>query len=352
MGGRNLIVAFYLPAFYVFEENNIFWGEGFTEWDNVKRGSPFYDGHIQPNIPVNTGEFDNPQFLIDQMNLAKANSISAFCIYSYWFSGKRVMTRAFDYLSSMDETPIDFCIAWANENWTRRWDGLEDEILIQQNHDTVNDADFIDDHFPILNHPNYLRINGKIVLLIYRPNLMKDPKRTIDNMRKRARQLGLGELNILMVQIFNERDPRLFGFDAAVQFPPNLKKHLHYTLGAYDDFAGVIYDYSEVMNLCIESEADFVEYQGVMPGWDNTPRRRRNAHIYHGETEEKFRSWMISAWEKMLQNIPEEDDKVLFINAWNEWGEGAHLERGVFDKFDALEVVKRVFDEKFKKFDL
>lgn len=336
MGGRNLIVAFYLPAFYPFEENNIFWGEGFTEWDNVKRGSPFYDGHIQPNIPVNTGEFDNPQFLIDQMNLAKANSISAFCIYSYWFSGKRVMTRAFDYLSSMDETPIDFCIAWANENWTRRWDGLEDEILIQQNHDTVNDANFIDDHFPILNHPNYLRINGKIVLLIYRPNLMKDPKQTIDNMRERARQLGLGELNMVMVQFFNERDPRLFGFDAAVQFPPNLKKHLHYSLGAYDDFTGVIYDYSEVMNLCITSEADFVEYQGVMPGWDNTPRKRRNAHIYHGETEEKFRSWMISAWEKMLQNIPEEDDKVLFINAWNEWGEGAHLERGVFDKFDAL----------------
>jgi hypothetical protein len=178
---------------------------------------------------------------------------------------------------------------------------------------------------------------------------MKDPKQTIENMRERARQLGLGELNILMVQFFEELDPRPFGFDAAVQFPPNLRKNFEYPLGAYDGFSGIIYDYSEVMNLCLASEANFVEYQGVMPGWDNTPRKGGNAHIYYGESAEKFFTWMNNAWEKMIRNIPDEDDKVLFINAWNEWGEGAHLERGHHDRFDALELVRKVFEEKFSK---
>lgn len=343
--GRNLVVAFYLPAFYPFKENDDFWGVGFTEWDNVERARPVYSGHLQPNIPISRTLFDSPSVLLDQMTLAKANSIAAFCIYSYWFSGRRVMTRAFEYLEAMSDLPINFCIAWANENWTRRWDGLESEILIKQTHDCILDMNFIDDHFQLLSHPNYLKINGKPALLIYRPHLMPHPKQTIENMRNRARELGLGELTMLMVQFFNDRDPRGLGFDGAVQFPPNIKKNLYYSQGFNDDFAGVIYDYSEVMEFCIKSESDFVEYQGVMPDWDNTPRKLNNASIYHGATAEKFSSWMQRAWEKMIRQIPETDDRVLFINSWNEWGEGAHLEPGIYDKFNALTIVKNVFEE-------
>jgi len=271
------IVAFYLPAFYPFKENNEFWGEGFTEWDFVKRAQPNFQGHAQPNIPIDGyTEFDSPEFLIKQMNLAKTYSITAFCIYSYWFGGNRVMTRAFDYLAAIEETPIDFCIAWANENWNRRWDGREQELLIEKKHDQINDANFIDDHYAILNHPNYLRIDGKLALLIYRPHLMDAPKTTIRNLRNRARELGLGELKLLMVQWFEESDPRPFDFDGSVQFPPTVHKRKHYPLGLHPDFNGTVFDYDDVIDLYLGSKSDFVEYKGVMPDWDNTPRRLRN----------------------------------------------------------------------------
>jgi lipopolysaccharide biosynthesis protein len=339
-------VAFYLPAYYPFPENDEFWGPGFTEWDNVKRAVPNYEGHIQPNIPAHGyKEFDNPGFFLNQMKLAQENSISAFCIYSYWFSGKRVMTRIFDYLAEIEETPIDFCIAWANENWTRRWDGGESDILIEQDHNPAFDANFIDDHLKALRHPNYLRLNGKLVLLIYRPSLMKEPRLTIENMRVRARELGLGELHLLMVQFFQERDPRPFGLDGAVQFPPNLPKIRILRNGHHSEFTGIIFDYDAVVELCLSSKSEFLEYQGVMPGWDNTPRKLRNASICYGVTGNKFTSWIRLAWQKMEINIPEVDDKVLFINAWNEWGEGAHLEPGKGDQFDALQIVKTVLEE-------
>jgi lipopolysaccharide biosynthesis protein len=345
--GRNFIVAFYLPSFYPFKENDEFWGNGFTEWEYVKRATPNFEGHLQPNIPVKGGELNHRMFLMDQMELAKANSISAFCIYSYWFNGRKVMTRAFEYVSLSDETPINFCIAWANGSWTRSWDGVENDVLIRQEHFTDSDANFIDDHFSVLSHPNYLKINGKLALLIYRPHLMQDPKQTVENIRERARELGLGELTLLMVQFFGERDPRLFGFDGAVQFPPNLYKDVSLNFDCNSDFSGCIYSYDEVAEKCVASEPDFVEYQGVMPGWDNTPRKGNRSHIYHGATAEKFRSWMSKAFEKMISKIAQDDDRVLFINAWNEWGEGAHLEPGLKDEYDSLLAVKTVF-EKFR----
>jgi len=348
--GISKTVAFYLPGYYPFRENDDFWGTGFTEWDNVKRAIPNFEGHVQPNLPLHGfREFNSPEFLINQMELAQENSISAFCIYSYWFSGRRVMTRIFDYLDDMKETPIDFCIAWANENWTRRWDGRDEELLIRQEHDTVSDADFINDHLDLLMHPNYLRINDKRALLIYRPSLMSDPRSTIENIRARARELGLGELHLLMVQFFHERDPRPFGLDGAVQFPPNLHKRRVFPNGHHPDFTGTIWDYDDVVELCISSTSEFLEYQGVMPAWDNTPRKLRNAHIYYGATGDKFASWIQAAWQKMNLNIAQDDDKVLFINAWNEWGEGAHLEPGQSDQFDALQIVKNVFEERIGK---
>ena len=331
------------------KENNQFWGEGFTEWDNVKRALPNFNGHLQPNLPIKgISEFDSPEFLVSQMKLASSHSISAFCIYSYWFSGRKVMTRAFDFISITRELPIDFCVAWANENWTRRWDGAESEVLIQQKHDADTDSNFIDDHFSLFSHPNYLRINGKPALLIYRPNLMADPKQTVENMRVRARKLGLGELSILMVQFFEERDPRAFGFDGAVQFPPNFPNRAEISMETHDNFTGKILDYDSVMNFCLTSQSDFTEYQGVMPDWDNTPRKRERATTFIGATQEKFSKWMEMAWEKMKNSIPEEDDKVIFINAWNEWGEGAHLEPGQNDKYDALFEVKRVFESRIQ----
>lgn len=338
-------IAFYLPQFYEFKENSTFWGEGFTDWTNVKRAKPQFVGHKQPVLP-NSGfyDFSEKDVLIEQMRLASSYSISAFCFYSYWFSGRRVMTKVFDHLLDSSETPIDFCICWANESWTRRWDGSENQVLIEQKHDAARDANFIDDHLEIFEHPNYFKVNGKPLLLIYRTDILIDQSQTVENFRIRARALGLGEMHIAMVQTFGNFDPQPGGFDSAVQFPPhNIPAVGVSGVQFHKGFEGKIFDYESIILNSLVGKQAFRNFPGVIPGWDNTPRRMQSSHVYAGVTKENFTWWLRRQWQNAIEFGFPNEDVLLFINAWNEWAEGAQLEPSADDDFDKLSVVSAAF---------
>jgi len=154
-------VAFYLPQFYAFEQNDAWWGDGFTEWRNVSRGTPRYQGHYQPRIPRDLGFYNltNAETIKAQSALARAAGINAFCFYYYWFNGQRLMDKPLDLFA---DTEIDqeFCIMWANENWTRRWDGRENDVLIAQDYDVDDEDDFLKDTAKYMAHPRYMERNG------------------------------------------------------------------------------------------------------------------------------------------------------------------------------------------------
>ena len=337
-------IAFYLPQFHEIPENNEFWGEGFTEWTNVRRAVPQFDGHKLPIEPLH-GYYDltDPEVHKYQSDLALRNGIDAFCFYTYWFSGRSIMRNVIDLAVENHVEGFSFCLCWANETWSRRWDGQEHEVLIQQTHDSEKDADYIDDHIELLRHKDYIRVEDKPLLIIYRSDILDRPSMTVLNLRKRARELGLGELFLVMAQTFRMTDPRDAGFDAAVEFPPhNLFAVNDLKTVRHSDFKGKIYDYrSAVASACLTKGAPYLVFPTVMPGWDNTPRRLNMSNIYTNNSLESFRFWIREKIVTMQDSDLSPDKRLLFINAWNEWAEGSQIEPDVNTyKFSRLEAIR------------
>jgi len=340
-------VAFYLPQFHRFPENDQWWGNGFTEWHNVARGAPRYQGHYQPRIPADLGYYDlnDRTVLENQAKLAKDSGISAFCFYYYWFNGKRLMEKPIDLFADGD-MPIDFCLMWANENWTRTWDGLDNEVLIQQDYRKEDEAAFIQDTARYMANSKYLTIDGRPLFIIYRASLLPDAYDTLKRWRGLwTEQLGV-EPWLLMAQSFDETDPRPYGLDGAVEFPPhkigkglgNLRKQVK----LFDqDFTGLIRDYNSVVDHSLGLPVpEYLEIKTVSPSWDNDARRQSRATSFYGATPVAFQRWMEGAVKHAIQN-PFNNQPLVFINAWNEWAEGAYLEPDVHYGHAMLNVVKR-----------
>lgn len=325
-------IAFYLPQFHPFAENDAWWGRGFTEWTNVSKAVPQFAGHRQPHLPGELGFYDLR--LIDvlkrQAELAKLYGLHGFCFHHYWFSGHRLMERPVDQLLEHPEIDLPFCICWANENWTRRWDGHENDVLIGQNYTADNDLAFIRDAMPYLSDARYIRIDGRPLLIIYRPSLLPDARSSLETWRAYAREHGLGELFIAMVQ-FDVDDPRTYGFDAALEFPPhkvarNLPSINHTLDIANPRYEGYVVDYREMAKRSREWPAeDYPLFKGVTPRWDNEARKPGRGYTFAHSSPDEYQRWLESAGEFALAH-PVRGESVVFINAWNEWAEGAHLE--------------------------
>lgn len=344
---RAKTIAFYLPQFHAFEENDKWWGKGFTEWRNVARGTPRYKGHYQPRIPRDLGFYDlnNIDTIQSQCDLAKHNGIDAFCFYYYWFNGKRLMEKPLDLLANSD-IDQDFCIMWANENWTRTWDGLENDVLIKQDYLDQDEDAFIADTASYMADSRYVRMNGQPLFILYRPGLLPDAKATIERWRQKwTAQLGETPL-VMMVQGFGEEDPTVFGLDGAVEFPPHKVcaglKNINDRCQILDtNFKGLVRDYADVVDKSLNEIApDFPLIKTVSPHWDNDARREGRGMTMHGSTPALYEKWLNGAIDFAVEH-PVNEESVVFVNAWNEWAEGAYLEPDVHYGHAYLNATRR-----------
>ena len=324
------LVAFYLPQFHPIPENDAWWGEGFTEWHNVTRALPQFEGHAQPRLPGELGFYDlrQPDVMRRQMHLAREYGIGAFCGYFYWFAGKTLLETPLQQWLADPTQDLPLCLCWANENWSRRWDGRANDILIGQRHSPADDLAFIEHVSRYLVDPRYLRVDGKPLLLVYRPGLLPDPKTTAQRWRGWCLEHGIGEIHLAYVQSFDRVDPRTIGFDAAVEFPPNntaLKPITAHQRLLNPDFRGDVYDWRELAHAAMaQPDPPYLLYPGVTPGWDNEPRRSGAGRVFTYDSPRGYRDWLRHAIATAKRRMPAHP--LVFINAWNEWAEGAVLE--------------------------
>jgi lipopolysaccharide biosynthesis protein len=324
------VVAFYLPQFHPIPENNVWWGEGFTEWHNVTRALPQFEGHAQPRLPGTLGFYDlrQPDAMRRQMALAREYGIGAFCSYFYWFAGKTLLEQPLQQWLDDSTLDLPLCLCWANENWSRRWDGRADDILIGQQHSAADDLAFIAYVARYLADPRYLRVEGKPLLLVYRAGLLPDAKATATRWREWCRSNGIGEIQLAYVQSFDRVDPRTIGFDAAIEFPPNNTTLAPITARQRllnPDYHGDVHDWRELAQQSIaQADPPYPRYPGVNPGWDNEPRRHGRGRVFAHASPRGYRDWLRHAIATAQRRFPAQP--LVFVNAWNEWAEGAVLE--------------------------
>ncbi len=326
------LIAYYLPQFHTIPENDLWWGKGFTEWTNVTKAQPLFEGHYQPHLPADLGFYDLrlPEVREAQAQLAKKYGIYGFCYYYYWFAGKRLLHLPIDEVISSKKPDFPFCICWANENWTRRWDGADHEVLMAQEHSLENNQAFAESIIHILLDDRYIRINGAPLLIIYRSDILPNPLRTTEEWRKVFRQRGVGEvhLSLAITNFSGFVNPVSLGFDSGVQFPPHAMpvKEVPPPPTAVPDFCGQFYDYKcTAINTVTKHLPDFKVFPGVMTSWDNTARKKKGAYAFVNSHPDAYEIWLRGAIEKVKQRYSG-DERLVFINAWNEWAEGAHLE--------------------------
>jgi lipopolysaccharide biosynthesis protein len=325
-------LCFYLPQFHPIPENSEWWGEGFTEWTNVRPAVAQFEGHYQPHVPIELGYYDlrDTEAQRAQIELAKLYGIGGFCFYYYWFGGTRLLETPLQNYLRDKSLDLPFCLCWANENWSRRWDGLDSEILIAQNYSAQDDLAFIAQVALYLRDPRYIRIAGKPLLLVYRPNLLPSASETARRWRDWCRNNGIGEIHLAYTQSFEQCDPRIYGFDSAVEFPPNNSNIPDVTdlvAPLKDDFKAKVYDWRALVERSASyKKPEYKLFRSVCPSWDNTARRKNAGSILVNSSPHLYQQWLSNALGDTMDRFQEPDERLVFINAWNEWAEGAHLE--------------------------
>lgn len=343
------VLAFYLPQFHPTPENDRWWAKGFTDWINVAKAHPVFPGHYQPHVPGELGYYDlrDPRVREAQAEMARTHRISGFCYYHYWFGGKRLLHEPFDEMLRLGSPNFPFCLCWANENWTRRWDGQDHQILIAQNYSPEDDRAHIEFLLPAFSDPRYVKVQGKPLFLVYRTEMLPDPARTAAIWREQARAAGLPGLYLARVESFvGGLDPATIGFDAAIEFAPDWRvlptmprlPMARTFLGRLQDLAwrlGLpagrswdhrVYHYDDlVQRMLAKPPVTYRRFRCVTPAWDNTARRTHGAMILHGSTPDRYEAWLSAVLEETASRYTL-DERLVFVDAWNEWGEGSHLE--------------------------
>ncbi len=344
------VLAFYLPQFYPVPENDLWWGKGFTEWTNVVQAKPLYEGHEQPHLPADLGFYDLrlPEVRQAQADLAREYGISGFCYYHYWFKGRRILDRPLDEMLASGEPDFPFCLCWANHTWTSHWSSSKVDRLVEQEYSEEDDRDHIRWLLSVFEEERYIKIDGRPLLLIYRAQDLPNPSQTIDLWKKETRKAGMPEPYICKVESGGDfTDPREIGCDAAVEFPPHKTdppvKRVQGSEDMYKD--NRIFEYRELVEKRLDlEEPPFRRFPCVMPSFDNTPRYRDGgAMIYRGSTPGLYQQWLEGAIRKTLSNPL--DEQIVFVNAWNEWGEGNHLEPDVGYGHAYLEATRNALRE-------
>ncbi len=329
------VLAFYLPQFHPVRENNLWWGKGFTEWTNVVKAQPSYVGHYQPHLPSDLGFYDLrlTETMEDQMALARRYGIHGFVMYYYNFQQQRVLNRPLDNILAAKIADFRFCLCWANENWTRHWDGGSTKhALMTQDYAQATYDTFADDAIAAARLSGYITINGLPLLMIYRPQIIPDVAKLCGYLRQRFAEAGFNGVYLAFVESMETANqglnPRELGFDASVEFPPQgvaapLENN---RMLLKSGFVGKTYDYpGTVVNACSGVKAAGTHFPGVFPSWDNTPRQPLAHTTLEGALPERFRAYVEAKLDQAHQFLSG-NERLVFVNAWNEWAEGAHLE--------------------------
>lgn len=338
------IIAFYLPQFHPVPENDAWWGKGFTEWTNVTKARPLFPGHDQPRLPADLGFYDLrlPEIREAQANLAHEYGIHGFCYYHYWFTGRRILERPFNEVLASGKPDFPFCLCWANENWTRAWDGGEErEVLLPQHYSDEDDLAHIQSLIPAFRDPRYIRIDGRPLFLVYRTENLPDAARTAQIWRQEARLAGVGEIYLARVESFRSGiNPADIGFDAAVEFAPDwrtldqflfrtplFRKACAWGLLPQTYLTQSISDYNHLVQRMLDKPRPvWKRFRCVTPGFDNSARRpEKSAAIYVGSTPERYGQWLQRLLVDAMRDHGE-NERIVFVNAWDEWAEGNYLE--------------------------
>ena len=343
-------IAFYLPQYHPIPENNRWWGEGFTEWHNVCKSKKLFAGHRQPQMPAELGFYDLrcDETRYEQATLAKNFGIDAFCYYHYWFNGKRLLETPLTKMLADPKCDMPFCLCWANETWSRAWDGKDREILMEQTYSESDDAKHAEFLCGIFKDERYLKSNGRPVFIVYRIGKHPAPARFVATLDAAARKAGFPGVRVFAVRNFacDVPDETLhsYGIDDIVDFEPNNTEYparsafgkgirllqriwnsLAAKVGLPEVYSILRLPYKKVARNALKLYEHFSErhYPTVFPNWDNSPRRKA-ATIIQNDNPDDFADWVHAA-SRIVRQRPEEN-QFLFINAWNEWAESAHLE--------------------------
>ena len=346
-------IAIYLPQFHPVPENDEWWGKGFTEWTNVTKTTPRFKGHYQPHLPADLGFYDLrlEEARLAQEALAKTYGIYGFCYYHYWFNGKKMLHEPLDRKLRNPKEDLPFMMCWANEDWTRAWEASENKLLLKQDYGFDDDIHHIKHLFTYFKDSRYIRVNDKPVFIVYRPGLFPDIEKTLSIWRSEAVKAGYPGLYLGYAQ---KSDGSFLssGFDFAFEFQPSftrlpklsnnkwVKKVLN-KIGIEEKIQSSIYDYEEYSKFQMHHSFQNKVYPGITPMWDNSPRKN-HAFILKDSTPEKYGNWLKYIRDNYSwKNVPE---NFVFLNAWNEWAEGNHLEPCQRWGLDYLKITKVILN--------
>ncbi|HEV8082819.1 MAG TPA: glycoside hydrolase family 99-like domain-containing protein [Chitinophagaceae bacterium] len=347
-------VAIYLPQYHSIPENDQAWGQGFTEWTNVKKATPLFEGHYQPHVPhESVGYYDliDPDVLVKQAALAKDNGIYGFAFYHYWFNGKLLLNDPLDEMLKSGKPDFPFCYIWANENWTRRWDGADEEIIIKQDYsfeDDLQHIQFLCEN--VFNDKRYITIDEKPLFLVYRTAFFPDIKKAESMWRAEAKKYGFKDLYLVRVEdsgkiIF----PEDIGFDGAMEFAPDWSCTEQ---NKNKEDGSIVIDYPSTVFNMILKKRPYKYFHCVFPGWDNTPRRVNSmGTVFLNTNLEDFKFFLETQLGSTLRKFNNPEEQILFINAWNEWGEGCHIEPDEKNGFDYLLICKNAIANNMGRFE-
>lgn len=359
------IIAFYLPQFHTFPENDTWWGKHFTEWKNVKSALPLFKGHQQPKVPLDKRYYDltDRKILRWQAELAEKYGIYGFCYYHYWFEGKLLMERPMELMLEDKSITLPFCISWVNEDWTRAWALKSREILIKQTYGNSMDWE---KHFyyllPFFKDERYIRIEDEPIFIIYRPELIEPLYEMTALWKRLAVENGLKGIKLIYQQVFynHQRDGGGELFDYGIEYQPTyVRRKQMKTLPvvirkirneAVNRFclqqrkgSTITYDYDDTWKRILRMHPkDSKMIPGAFVDWDNTPRYHKKASLCTGFTIDKFEKYL-TAQIKRTKEVYRKD--MLFLFAWNEWGEGGYLEPDTLYGYRRLETIKKALEK-------
>ena len=347
-------IAFYLPQFHTIKENDKWWGKGFTEWDNVTRAVPQIKGQYQPQLPEELGFYDlsHNDIFYKQIELAKKYGIYGFCFHYYWFSGKRLLEKPiFNYLNDKN-LDFPFMLCWANEPWTRAWDGSEREVIMPQTFEEEDYIKFIEDIMPFFKDERYIKINNCPKLIIYRPQYFSKEamNAAIEIWRDYVKENGFNDLYLINAESHDfDSENKYENFDASVQFfSAKMLKHMPRDKEAVilnPEFKGAVYDLEAfVKDKSYLQDFNYILYRTVLPTWDNTARTMSRATIFNKSSPELYKEWLDNVIEYTKKNYPK-DNQFVFLHSWNEWAEAAHLEPDRKYGFAYLEATLKSLEE-------